>query len=225
MPGDGELAVQHHVAVQDGPGGVGDGFVVVVAVHQHGVDAGDGAGFGGAGALQQPGQDGKGRRRVAAGGGRLAGGEADLALGHGHAGQGVHHQHHVLAAVPEGLGDAGGGEGCAHAHQGGFVGGGDHHDGAGQAGGAEVVLEEFADFTAAFPHEGDHGDLGVGAAGDHGQQGGLPDAGAGEEAHALALAEGGHGVQDADAGLQGRVDAGALHGVRGFVVDRHAWGR
>ena len=222
VPGDGKLAVQDHVAVQDGAGGVGDGLVVVVAVHQHGVNAGDGAGFGRAGALQQPGQDGEGRRRVAAGGRGLAGGEADLALRHGHAGEGVHHQDHVLALVAEGLGDPGGGERRAHAHEGGFVGGGDHHDGARQAGGAEVVLEELADFAAAFADEGDHGDLGVGAAGDHREQGGLADAGAGEQAHALALAERGHGVQDAHAGLQRGVDAGAFHGVGCLVVDRHA---
>ena len=50
----------------------------------------------GAGALEQPGEQGEHRRRVAAGGGRLAGRQADLALGHGDAGEGVHHQHDVL---------------------------------------------------------------------------------------------------------------------------------
>jgi len=36
-----ELAVQHHVAVEDRAGRVGDRLVVVVALHQHRVEAGD----------------------------------------------------------------------------------------------------------------------------------------------------------------------------------------
>ena len=68
---------------------------------------------GGAGALEQPGQQREDARRVAAGGGRLAGGQADLALGHRDPGEAVHHQHDVPAAVAEPLGDPGGDEGRA----------------------------------------------------------------------------------------------------------------
>ena len=49
----------------------------------------------GAGPLEQPGQQREDARRVAAGRRRLAGGEADLALGHRDAGEAVHHQHDV----------------------------------------------------------------------------------------------------------------------------------
>ena len=64
----------------------------------------------GAGPLEQLRQQGEDDGRVAAGGRRLAGGQADLALGHRHAGEAVHHQHHVLALVAEPLGDPGGHE-------------------------------------------------------------------------------------------------------------------
>ena len=59
----------------------------------------------GAGALQQARQHGEHRRRVAAGGRRLADRQADLALGHRQAGDRVHHQQHVGALVAEALGD------------------------------------------------------------------------------------------------------------------------
>ena len=39
----GELAVEHDVAVENRPGGVGDRLVVVIAFDQHGVEAGDAA--------------------------------------------------------------------------------------------------------------------------------------------------------------------------------------
>ena len=71
---------------------------------------------GGAGALEQPGQQAEHARRVAAGRRRLAGGQADLALGHRHPGEAVHHQHDVLAGVAEPLGDPGGDEGGAQPH-------------------------------------------------------------------------------------------------------------
>ena len=214
MPGHGQGAFEHEVAVQDGAGGVGHGVVVVVPVHEHGVDPGDGAAAVRAGAFEQLRQQGEGGGRVAARGGGLAGGQADLPLGHGHAGQGVHHQHGVAAGVPEVLGDPGGGEGGLAAHHGGLVAGGDHHHGAGQPLGAEVVLEEAADLAAALAHQGDDGDLGVGAARDHGQQGGLAHPGAGEQADALAAAEGGEGVHGAHAGAQLGVDGVPLQGVR-----------
>ena len=64
--------------------------------------AGDGALPGaGPGPLQQPRQLGEHRRRIALGGRRLAGGQADLALRHGEAGDRIHQHQHVLAVVAE----------------------------------------------------------------------------------------------------------------------------
>ena len=87
-------------------------------------------------------------------------------------------------------------------------------DGAGEALGAEVVLDELADLAAALADQRDDRHLGLGAAGDHRQQAGLADAGAGEDAEALAAAAGDEGVHGAHAqraagGRRGRAAAGA----------------
>ena len=74
------------------------------------------------------------------------------------------------AGVAEPLGDPGGDEGGAQPLDRRGVGGGDDDDRAGQPLGAEVVLEELADLAAALADQGDHRDLGVGAAGDHREQ-------------------------------------------------------
>ena len=179
----------------------------------------------GAGALEQPRQQAEDARRVAAGGRRLAGGQADLALGHGDPGEAVHHQHDVAAAVAEPLGDAGGHEGRPQPLDRRGVGGGDDHDRAGQALGAEVVLEELADLAAALADQGDHRDLGVGAAGDHREQAGLADAGAGEDADPLAAAAGHQRVQRPHAETDLPVDPGPLERVRRGVARPRPSGR
>ena len=48
--------------------------------------------------------------------------------------------------------------------------------------------------------------------GEHGEEGGFADAGAGEEAEALASARGGEAIQDGDAEVDGRPEAGAAGG-------------
>ena len=213
VPDDGEPAVHHDVPVEDRPGRVGDRLVVVVAVDEHRVHAGDRADLAGARALEQLREQGERRRRVAAGGRRLADREADLALGHRDAGQRVHHQHHVRALVAERLRDAGGDEGGAQAHDRGLVRGRDDHDRAREALGAEVVLEELAHLAAALPHQRDHRDLGLGAARDHRQQRRLADARAGEQAEPLTAPDGDEGVQHAHAQAERGVDPRPAHGL------------
>ena len=68
---------------------------------------------------------------------------------------------------------------------------------AGQALGAEVALDELAHLAAALADQGDHVDVGLGVARDHAEQRRLADAGAGEDAEALALAAGDQGVDGA----------------------------
>ncbi len=142
----------------------------------------------GPGAFQQLRQQREHRRRVAAGGRRFADGQADLALRHGDPGQAVHQQQHVLALVPEPLGDPGGDEAGAQPDQRRLVGRGDDHHRPGQPGGAQVVLQELAYLPAALADQGHHGDLRLGPARDHRQQAGLAHPGAGEDAHPLAPA-------------------------------------
>ena len=96
-------------------------------------------------------------RRVAPRRRRLAGGETDLALGHGEAGEGVHQQQDVVALVAEPLGDAGRKEGGPDAHERRLVGGGDDDDGAAQSFLAEVALDELGDLSPTLADERDDG--------------------------------------------------------------------
>lgn len=215
----GKVAGEDDVAVENGAHGVGDGVVHVVLLNECGVEAGDAAALACAGAfeeLREHGEDGGG---VAASGGGLADGQADLALGHGKAGDGVHHEEDVLALIAEVFGDGGGGKRAFDAGECGLVGGGYDDDGAGAAGVVEVFFEEFADFASAFADEGDDVDVGFGAAGDHAEEGGFADAAAGKDAEALAAAAGGEGVDGFDAGLEYVRDALAFEGVWGEEVD------
>ena len=144
----------------------------------------------GAGALEQPRQDGEHRRRVAARRRRLADREPDLALRHREAGQRVHHQHHVEARVAEVLGDRGREERAADADQRRLIGGRDDDDRARQALGPEIALDELAHLAAALADQRDDVHLGPRRARDHAEQRALADARAGEDAEPLAAAAG-----------------------------------
>jgi hypothetical protein len=95
-----------------------------------------------------------------------------------------------LALIAEVFGDGAGHKGAAKAQRGRLVGGGHHHHGMGQAFFAELAFEELVDFAAAFPDEGDYVDLRRGMACHHAQQSALAHPRPGENAHALAFADG-----------------------------------
>src|SRR5881227_3625129 len=135
---------------------------------------------------------------VAPGRRRLSGGEPHLPLRHRGPGDRVHEEQHVAALVAEGLGDAGGDERGLEPHQWRLVGGGDDDDGAGQALGPEVLLEELPYLAAALADQADHPDVGVGAAGDLRQQRRLAHSGTGEDAQALPPPTRDLGVEWAD---------------------------
>ena len=193
--------------VEDRADGVGDRLVHVVAVDEHRVDASDRAAFGRACSLEQPGQEREHARWVGAGGGRLPGRQADLALCHAEPGERVHHQQHVAVAVAEPLGDSGGGGSGTAAHQGRLVGGGDDDDRAGEPLRAEVALDELSDLTATFADHGDDVDVGRRVAGHHAEQRRLADAGTGEHTDALTAAERGERVPRPHTGRERSVDA------------------
>jgi hypothetical protein len=94
---------------------------------------------------------------------------------------------------------------------------------------AEAVLDELTDFAAALADEADDVDVdrgrttsratgGGGVAGDHAEEGGLADAGAGEDAEALALAAGEEGIEGADAEREGLANALAAEGMLGGIA-------
>jgi hypothetical protein len=88
---------------------------------------------------------------------------------------------------------------------------------------AEDLLDEFLHLAAAFADQADHDHVGLGVARHHAQQHRLADAGTGEQAHALAAADGQHGVDRAHAHVQRFGDRRAAQRVAGRV-DRRAVG-
>ena len=173
-----------------------------------------------AGALEQLRQQREHRRRVALGGGRLAGGQSDFALGHGEARERIDHQQHVLALRGEIFRDGGGGQGRADARKRRLVGGGHHHHRARQAFLAECVFQKLAHFAAALAHQGQHGEIGGGAAGHHAHQRAFAHAAAAENAHALPAPAGEHSVDGADAAAQRLANERARQRQRGVAAQR-----
>ena len=125
------------------------------------------------------------------------------------------------------LGDAHGRVGRLAAQQGRGVGGRHHHDRASQALGPQVVFQELAHFPPALADQGQHGHVALGVAGQHGEQGGLADAGAREQAEPLALAAGGEAIQRAHAEVeprpQPRTDGGFRRGNAQRALRRPGW--
>ena len=216
----GQAAGQPDMAVENPSNRVPDGVVDVVGLDQHGVEAGHAAGLRLAGPLEQLGQHGEHTGRVALGGRRLVGGQANLPLGHGQAGHRVHQQQHVLAAVAEVLGHCGGHEAGPHPQHRRFIRGADHHHRLAAALWPQVLLQELANFAAALANQGPHHHVRIGVAGDHAHEHALAHPGAGEQAHALAAAGGGHGVDGPDAGGDRLTDPGAIQGPRGGAIQR-----
>ena len=212
------------MAVEDRTGGVGDRLVHVVALDQHGVEAGDAPPVRRARPLEQLGQQREDRRRVAAGDRRFAGGESDLPLGHGEAGEAVHHEDDVGPLIAEPLGDAGGGEGGPDAHEGRLVGRGHDDHRAGQALGSEIVVDELVDLAATLTDQRQDDDGCVGAPGDHGEQARLAHARAGEDPHALAAPARRHGVDGPHAEGELAVDHLSAQRMRCGALDRDGVG-
>jgi len=98
-------------------------------------------------------------------------------------------------------------------------GGHDDH-GAAQALRPQVLLDEFADLAAPLADQADHVDVGLRVARDHPQENALPHAGAGEDAHLLALAAGQQAVEHADAEIHGLHDPPPLQGVDRLGIQR-----
>ena len=150
------------------------------------------------------------RGRVALRRGRLAGGEADLALGLRHARERVDEEEDALSLRPEVLGDGGGDHRRPHALQGRLVAGGDHHHRAGEAV-SEVALDEVAHLAAALADEPHHHHVGVGRAGQHAEEHALAHPRSGQDGEPLPLADGEAGVDGADAESDGPGHAPPLH--------------
>ena len=217
----GDGPVQDHVPVENAAHGIGDGFVVVVAFDQHRKQPGDGALIGGsrAGPLQQLRQLGEHHRRIALAGRRFARRQADLPLGHGEAGDGIHQAQDVFFLVTEVFGHRHGDVGGLTAEQGAFVGGGDDDDAVGHAFGAEVILDKLPRLAGPFADHADDADLGGGMPSHHRQQRRFADARAGENTHPLPLAAGQKNIHRAHAQIDLAPHPLAFMSRRRRVVD------
>ena len=164
---------------------------------------------------------GEDRGRIAPGGGRLAGGQAHFPAGHGEPGDGIHHEDHVGALIPEKFGHGRGRIGRAQADERTLVRGGDHEHGPGKPFRAEILFDEFTQLAAALANEPDDVDVGLGVAGDHAHERRFSDARSGHDADALALAEGEQAVYGPHAHIHGVADARTFHGRRRRRENRH----
>ena len=197
-----ELAGQNNVAVQDGTRGVADGFVKVVAFHQHSEKSSDGGLGVVSGAFKNLGQHLEDAGRVALLAGRLAGGQSDFPLRHREPGDRIHHQKHGLALIAEILRHGECGEAGADAQRRGHIRGRHDDNTAGQSFRAELLFEELAHFSVAFADHRDDADIGRVVAGHGAEQRALSNTRAAENAHTLAFADGEQAVDGADSGDQ-----------------------
>ena len=97
----------------------------------------------------------------------LADGQPDIALSHGHACDGVHHEHHVFAFVAKVLGDGGGDLRALDTDEGRLIGGGHDDAGSGEAFRPQVAVDEGAYFPSALANQGDDIDVGFGVSCNH----------------------------------------------------------
>ena len=195
-------AVEHDVSVEQRAHGVDQRILLVVAFHQHGVERGDAAAGETSGALDQPRQHAEHRRRVALGGGRLSGRQADFALRHGEAGQRVDHQQtHACPAgrnIPQCWSRPAPRE-CAAAATGPKW---KPPPPNALRPSSPSVFQKFAHFAAAFADQRQHRQVGRRAARHHADQRAFAHAAAAEDAQPLSPAAGQKAVDGANAAAQ-----------------------
>ncbi len=140
----------------------------------------------------------------------LADGQADFALCHRKARDGIHHEDDLVALIAEIFGDGCGRHGALDAHERGLVGRRDDDDGTLESFLAEVAFDEVAHLAATLADERDDADVGFRVAGDHGEQRRFADARARHDADALPVAHRDEAVDGAHADVEVLVDARAL---------------
>ncbi len=223
VPFLGQAPGQHEVAIKHAARRIGDRVLLVVTFGQHRVERSDRAAprFAVASTLDQLGQLGEHRGWIATGGGRLADGQGDLALGLGETGQRIHQQQDVLALVAEVLGNARAVHRGAQAHQRRVIRRRSHHHRALEPLLTEDVLDELLHLPPPLTDQADHDDLGLGEACHHTQQHRLTNTSTGKQAQALAAADGKQAVDAADTDIQRLADRVTVERVDDRAVHRH----
>lgn len=206
------------VSIEETAECIADGFVGIVSFDEDGVDGGDASAEASTGAFDELGEEGEDAGWVAAGGWNFAGGEADFALGHGEAGDGVHEEEDILAGLAVGFSDRGCGFGSEDALGGGLIAGGDDGHAFSAAFFAEIAFEKFANFAASFADERDDHNIGGCAAGEHAEEGTFADPGSSEDTESLTDAESQEGVDSADLGGHDLVDGWSIQSGDGSGI-------
>ena len=189
------------MAVENGTDRIGDRVVHVVAFNQYGVEGRDASLLELAGTLEQTRQQRKDRRRVTLRRRRLACRKPDLALRHGKARDGIHHQHDVITAITKVFGGRRGRECRANAHERRLIGR------------RTKIMERFRPSSPRSfsmnsrtsrprsPIKRDDVDVRRCISRDHSQQRALADAAAAENPDPLAQPAGQQAIDGANAGL------------------------
>src|SRR5208337_3680985 len=98
-------AGKNNVAIQQRTDRIDERVLLIVALHEHRVKGGDGAGAKLPGPLDEAGEPGEDRGRIALGRGWLSRGEADFASRHGEASERIENQENVFSLGGKELGD------------------------------------------------------------------------------------------------------------------------
>src|SRR5579883_186529 len=220
-----EFSVEHDVTIQKRADGVNERILLVVAFHEHGIEGGDASASEISSAFNQSSQQREDRRRVAFGGGRFAGGEADFALGHGESRERIHDEQDIFALRTKIFGYGGGGQRRANAQQRRLVGGGNDDDRTSEPVFANRIFEKFPDFPAAFADQGKDREIGAGTPSLHADERTFPNAAASEDTDALSAAAGQHAVDGTDAAAKGFANGLAVERRRRITVERLIFAR
>src|SRR3974390_2080269 len=113
----------------------------------------------------------------------------------------------MQALIAQLFGNGHGNIGCLAANKRRLIRGRRNDDASLQAICAQIVLDEVLELAPAFAHEPDDDGVGVGIAGEHGEQRRLAHAGAEKDAHALAPAAGDERVERLDTQIELAADA------------------
>ena len=201
------------MTVQYGPDGIGNGFIEIISFHEDRVEPGYASSHSHSCSLQQPWEEGERGWRVAPCRGRFTDRQTDFPLGGGHAGDGVHEQHHVLPLVAEVFGDGRRDVRPLDPNEGGLVGCRNNDDRPGQSFRAKVSLQKLSDLPAAFTDERNDADICIRVFGKHTQENALSDTAAGEDPDPLSFPTREQRVDCPDAGSKGFLNAASGHGI------------
>src|SRR5690348_2134795 len=200
MPRGAQFPRQNQMSIQNAADRIANRLVEIVTFHQHGEEAGDGAFFEMAGPFEYLWQHCENGWRVPLLTGRLARSEADLALCHGQARNGIHHEQNILALIAEILGYrqryvAGSNTERRRTIRGRYY---NHRPAAPFR--AEFVFKKRPDFTIAFSNQSDDTHVRIVVPRHRAEQRALTNAAPAKDADALPFAARKHPVDGANAG-------------------------